>query len=274
MSHKKGPVSATRNFKRKPSELPEGVFLVEGIAAIREYAKFRPESILKIIIKDSRDKNLNALVGQLPIDKKLIEQSVSEAMGDSSNSFQSPVVAHVHHELIQLHDFEKCLDVQYEKKGLILALDHISDPRNLGAILRSAGFFGIKHVIVPERRQVLLTQSAVNTAQGGFAVCDLVVVVNLSRALERLKEFGFWVVSADMEGLSLDQFKEQQRFEKTVLVLGNEESGVSKNILDRSDLRLSISGVDSGLESLNVSVAAGILMNALKNAKSQIDLKS
>ncbi|MDZ4821125.1 MAG: RNA methyltransferase [Planctomycetota bacterium] len=145
---------------------------------------------------------------------------------------------------------------------VVLALDHITDARNLGAVVRSAAFFGIKEIIVPQDRQALFSQGAVSTSMGGFALTDLVVVVNLSRALTDLKDAGYWIVGADMQGEPLDGVA--GKYEKMVVVLGAEDKGLSHNIKSKCDLFTSISGAATAVESLNVAVAAGILMHALR----------
>jgi 23S rRNA (guanosine2251-2'-O)-methyltransferase len=143
----------------------------------------------------------------------------------------------------------------------VIVLDHISDPRNLGAIVRTAAFFGVRHVIVPEKRQVLLTQAGVNTAQGGFALSDLVVVVNVSRALEELKRNDYWILGAAMGGNPVSTVR--GRFNRQVLVLGSEDKGISQHVLGRCDVQVAIPGAPKSLDSLNVSVAAGILIHGL-----------
>jgi 23S rRNA (guanosine2251-2'-O)-methyltransferase len=148
-------------------------------------------------------------------------------------------------------------------QSFILALDHVQDPRNLGAILRSAAFFGVRSILVPERRQVLLTQASVATAQGGFALCDLVCTVNLARTLRDLKDHGYWILGATMDGETIDRVAGQ--YEKTVLVLGAEDTGLSRGIEDTCDRKVAIRGAGQ-LDSLNVSVAAGILLNAFTNS--------
>jgi 23S rRNA (guanosine2251-2'-O)-methyltransferase len=89
--------------------------------------------------------------------------------------------------------------------------------------------FGVREVLVPEHRQALLANASVNTAQGGFALCDLVVVVNLGRALEELKELGYWIIGADMGGESVDVIR-TANYGKIVLVMGSAESGLAAGI--------------------------------------------
>ena len=126
--------------------------------------------------------------------------------------------------------------------------------------MRTAAFFGVKHVIAPSKRQVLLTQASVATAQGAFAVTDLVCVTNLVRSLRELQQKGYWVLGADMDGEAFQGVIGE--YQKQIIVLGNEESGMSRLVSDACDRTISIESGSNNLESLNVSVAAGILINA------------
>lgn len=178
---------------------------------------------------------------------------------ESPPSSSRVISAVVEHQPIDEATFLRRLEAR--SRDLIVALDHITDPRNLGAIARSACFFGVKEIIVPERRQVLLTPASVATAQGAFALVDLVVVVNLNRMLRKLKDLHYWVLTADMEGESFSSF--ENIYERSVLVMGAEDKGISPSTKKLSDRTLTIEGADVGLGSLNVSVAAGILLGGL-----------
>lgn len=241
---------------RDRASLPEGVFVVEGVAAIREYLRFKPEVIQKIFVKERALKSVRDELGEFKVE--LVK--VAESSDDSSP--HTPAWAHVVHEMLDWTKFLTYIDRAKDRDhDLVLVLDHISDPRNLGAIVRSAAFFGVEYVIVPERRQVLLTQASVNTAQGGFALTELVLVVNVSRALEELKKQGYWVLGAAMRGEPVSSIR--GRYEKQVLVLGSEDKGISQHVLEGCDVLVSISGAEKSLDSLNVSVAAGILLQQL-----------
>ena len=255
---------AKRNGREGPrgknpmkSALPEGVFVVEGIAAVQEYLRFAPAAVVKIFVKESSAKVVKTTLRDCNFDLTIVSGS------EDDPSRATPVWAHVRHDLGDWTEFLNELDsTQADKSNFVLVLDHISDPRNLGAIVRSAAFFGIRHVIVPERRQVLLTQASVNTAQGGFALTKLIVVVNVSRALEELKTRDFWVLGAAMMGEPVAGVR--GRYSRQVLVLGAEDKGISQGVLSRCDVLVSIAGAQRSLDSLNVSVAAGILIHELR----------
>lgn len=226
-------------------------FIVDGMAAVAEYVRFRPASLLEIRCIRQQRVAVNELLSKHQVKVPVFEQG-----DDSGDEASAPVTARVG---LKAMDFEACLKrLAGRTKDVVLALDHITDPRNLGAIVRSAAFFGVREVIVPERRQVLLTQAAVNTAQGGFALSDLVVVTNLNRSLGELKKQGYWLIGTQMAGEPFQKLAHV--YDKTVIVLGAEDVGLSKGISESCDRLAAISGTVGGLDSLNVSVAAGIIL--------------
>ncbi len=254
----KGRNTGSAAGKSGRASMPEGLFVVEGVAAVREYLRHKPKSVRKVFVKE---RSLKTVQEQLQ-DFDVSFQTVSEAHEQGAVQ-PTPVWAHVQHEMQDWTSFISELDQSTdEESSLVLVLDHISDPRNLGAIVRSAAFFGVRHVVVPERRQVLLTQSSVNTAQGGFALTELVVVVNVARAIEEMKSKDFWVLGAAMDGEVVGSVR--GRYKRQVLVLGSEDKGISHSVLKKCDVIVSIPGGSNSLDSLNVSVAAGILVHELK----------
>ncbi|MFC1752418.1 23S rRNA (guanosine(2251)-2'-O)-methyltransferase RlmB [Thermoproteota archaeon] len=142
----------------------------------------------------------------------------------------------------------------------IIAVDHMQDPYNFGAILRTCESFGIKAVLYPKDRNVQITPGVIKVSSGAVNYLDLVKVTNLASALEKLKSAGYWIYGADSHnGQSLDQFQPQFPL---VLVMGSEQKGISKRIQKMVDLNIHIP-IKGRTESLNVSVAAGIIMYQL-----------
>jgi 23S rRNA (guanosine2251-2'-O)-methyltransferase len=138
----------------------------------------------------------------------------------------------------------------------IVALDGVKDPRNLGAIIRSAAAFGIGGLLVPGHRAVGITATVTKAAAGGLEHVGVAEVTNLSQSLERLKRMGFWIVGAD------EQAENSCRTfafpTPLALVLGDEGSGISPLVKRHCDALVSIP-VCGPLRSLNVAVAAGVL---------------
>jgi 23S rRNA (guanosine2251-2'-O)-methyltransferase len=157
-------------------------------------------------------------------------------------------------------DLEQWLARGVPEKALVVILDHIEDPHNLGAIIRSADVFAADLVIVPERRAAKETDAVARSSAGAVAYVPVATVSNLARAVGQLKEAGFWTYAADMGGQPLPEAGLSGR---VAIVLGAEGSGVSRLIKERCDGALSIPQFGH-VDSLNVSVAAGVLLYAIR----------
>ena len=142
------------------------------------------------------------------------------------------------------------------EKSLVLVLDGITDPQNLGAILRSADQFGVQLVIIPSRRSAQENQTVSKVSSGASEYVNLAVVPNISSALEVLKEQGFWIYGADADGQSTGALDMNG---KVCIVLGGEGAGIHRLVRERCDFVVSIPA-SGHVDSFNVSVAAGILM--------------
>lgn len=263
---KKRPNYKSKNPSHRKSESSledktSGRFVVEGLSAVVEYLKYKPASVEFVVYKGSKPpRELDDFSSELEGRKKLIPASQYE--GDETDfTSRSPLWACVQIDTKTELDLYK--DLAGAKGASVLFLDHITDPRNLGAILRTAAFYGIKHVVAPKNRQVLLTGSSVSTAQGAFALTDLVVVTNLSRVIEDLKKRGFWVLGTSLKGSPMDEIKVSLSEENLVFVLGSEEKGLSKGVEKNCDWLVFLEGAEITLDSLNVSVAAGIFCDRI-----------
>jgi 23S rRNA (guanosine2251-2'-O)-methyltransferase len=140
--------------------------------------------------------------------------------------------------------------------GLVLVLDHIEDPQNFGAIVRSADVFAADLVVVPKRRSAPRSELAMRASAGALAHVPVTEVPNLAQALRRLAEAGFWRYAADMGGRDL---AEVDLPSKCVFVLGNEGAGLSRLVAEECDEKVSIPQ-RGHVDSLNVSASAAVLM--------------
>jgi 23S rRNA (guanosine2251-2'-O)-methyltransferase len=141
---------------------------------------------------------------------------------------------------------------------LIVALDGITDPRNLGAIIRSVAAFGGHGVVVPERRSVGMTASAWKTSAGAAARIPVAQCSNLTRTLEEYRKAGFFVLGLDMDGDVLLPELELAK-EPLVIVVGSEGKGLSRLVSETCDQIVSIP-MSSAVESLNAGIATGVTL--------------
>ena len=140
--------------------------------------------------------------------------------------------------------------------ALVLLLDHVTDPHNFGAILRSADQFGVDAVIVPAHGSSSVSAVVMESSAGTAPHVTIVTVPNLSVAIRDLKKHDFWVYAAEMGGESATDTRLTGR---VALVLGSEGKGVSRLVLENSDVSVGIP-TRGHADSLNVSVACGILL--------------
>ena len=140
--------------------------------------------------------------------------------------------------------------------ALVLILDGITDPHNLGAILRSADQFGVDLVLIPERRSVQANETVVKVSSGAAQYVPLSVVTNLTREIKTLKDNGFWIYGADMAG---EESYSMSFPARTAIVMGSEGNGISQLVRKNCDHIISIP-MRGHIDSLNVSVATGILL--------------
>jgi len=140
---------------------------------------------------------------------------------------------------------------------LILGLDAVEDPRNLGAILRTAECAGVGGVFIPERRAVGLTATVAKAAAGALEHISVARVTNLVQLIEQLKQRNIWVVGAAADGLA--DYTEWDWTVPSALFLGGEGTGLHRLVRERCDtlVRIPLRG---RIESLNVSVAAGVIL--------------
>lgn len=145
--------------------------------------------------------------------------------------------------------------------AVLVALDEIQDPQNVGAILRSAGFFGAAGILIPKWRNAPVGDAAWRVSAGAAEHLSIVRVVNLVQAIDQLKEEGFEVLGADAAGEPLSKHAISKR---TVLVVGNEGSGLRRLVREHCDKLVGIPA-RSKVGSLNVAAATAIFLYALAN---------
>lgn len=151
-------------------------------------------------------------------------------------------------------DFNNFLDVPNAK---VVILDHIEDPHNLGAIIRTCEAAGITGIIIPKDRSVEVNSTVMKTSAGALENVSIAKVTNLVNVIDILKENGFWIVGTAMD--TNTDYRDIDYSGKIALVIGNEGKGISKSVRDECDYVAKIP-MYGKINSLNASVAAGIMI--------------
>lgn len=158
--------------------------------------------------------------------------------------------------IIDINDYEysnleNCFDDDF-----ILMLDHLEDPHNFGAIIRSCEARGIKNIIIPKDRSVGVNETVMKTSSGALNNVNVIIVNNLINAINKLKENNFFIYAALVNG---KDYKNVNYASKICLIIGSEGHGVSNLVVKNADEVISIP-MKGKINSLNASVAAGILL--------------
>jgi 23S rRNA (guanosine2251-2'-O)-methyltransferase len=164
--------------------------------------------------------------------------------------FAKPRRVFAEHELDRLAD-----------RRLVIALDQISDPQNLGAVLRSAAFFGADAILLLKNRSAELTPKVARIAVGGAEFVDVFRVINLARSLDVLRGLGYWVYGLDERGERT--LRETEFDPQSVLVIGAEGQGLRQRTRTKCDALVRIPGGREGVESLNAAVATAIVLSEM-----------
>ncbi len=232
---------------------------IVGINPIREALRAgRPIQRLLIAEQRKMDRDVAEII-RLARDRGIeIRITSRDALNrESQNSRHQGVIAMASARTYATLDDILHISVQRDEAPLFLILDSVEDPRNLGAILRTAEAAGVHGVIIPERRAAGLTETVAKTAAGALEYVPVVKVVNIVHTLEELKKAGVWVTGAEAGGET--DYWDADFARPTALVLGGEDKGVRRLVKEHCDYLVSMP-LMGHITSLNVSVAAGILL--------------
>ncbi len=155
-----------------------------------------------------------------------------------------------------VHTFVELSDVAAQAKLLVI-LDGVEDPHNLGAIVRTAHAAGADALVIPERRSAPLTETVARAAAGALAYLPVARITNISQSLEKLKQQGFWIYGLDERGTEL--YHEVQYASPTAIVMGGEGKGLHEGVKKHCDVLVRIP-MAGEVSSLNVSVATGVVL--------------
>jgi len=242
--------------------------IAAGINAVEALLDTAPERVVRIWLAQ-RNPRLDALADQAETHGVPIERCRPQALDRISDGARHQGIAAEFQPTAPLGEAD--LDAVVERRGadtLLLLLDQVQDPHNLGACLRSAAAAGADAVVIPRDRAAALTPATRRAAAGAAERVALVEVANLARAIERLQRAGVWCIG--LAGEAADSLYSMQLDGALALVLGGEDKGLRRLTRERCDA-LAVIPMPGGFESLNVSVAAGIaLFEALRQRHQDI----
>ncbi|AGR41735.1 23S rRNA (guanosine(2251)-2'-O)-methyltransferase RlmB [Spiroplasma diminutum] len=149
-------------------------------------------------------------------------------------------------------------------KQRVLILDKIQDPQNFGSIIRSASLFGVDGIIIQETNQVQVTPAVMKASAGTIYNVPIIKVSNIKATISSLKDRGFWIYSSYLNENSIS-IKDIKFDNKSAIVIGNEGTGIGNKVIEASDFTFKIETTNV-IDSLNVSVATGIILFELSNS--------
>ncbi len=236
------------------SEITDGNILT-GRNPIREALKNHRDLEKLLVQKGDLSGSAREIVQQAK-EQKIQIQTVEKSRLDAIAPNHQGLIAFA--SAYQYSTVEEILQYAQEKgeDPFIIILDGITDPHNLGAVMRTAECTGVHGIIIPQHRSVGLSPSAVKASAGAMEYVRVARVSNLNRTIEQLQKKNIWFYAVTMDGT--DYMKEEFKG-GTGLVIGAEEDGISRLVAEKCDYKVSLP-MTGHIESLNASVAAGVMM--------------
>jgi 23S rRNA (guanosine2251-2'-O)-methyltransferase len=235
---------------KKHSDNPLETF---SLSAIEHLLHHRPEIILSLRIADRPTARLKAI--EALAREHGIQASVEKGLGEGESAIALLAPA----SYLELKPLMASLADR--KRTLLIALDHVQDPQNFGALCRTAEALGAQGLIIPKNRSVSVTGSVFSASAGAVGTLPICLVVNLNEGLRKLKEAGYWVVGSTL-GDGATEVDKMPDFEKVVLVMGAEGEGMSPLTQELCDWKIQLP-MRGSVQSLNVSAAGAILIHEL-----------
>ena len=231
--------------------------VIAGRNAILEAIKSGRE-INKILFQEGIEKGRLKSIFAIANEKKIVCQEVPKRKLDNTTTerHQGVIAFVAPYNYFELDEVLNKLDIN--KSTTLLILDHIEDPHNLGAIIRTAEASSVKGIIIPKRRAAVVSQTAVKASAGAIEHIPVIRVSSLTDAIKKLKEKGFWIAGTTLAERS-EEYTKIAKDVPLAIVIGNEGEGMSKVVTKECDFLYHLPMLGK-IQSLNASVAAGIIM--------------
>ncbi len=231
-----------------------------GLHAVKEMLETSPDRILNVWIQEAiNSESVSAIhdeVNKLGLSVQTTPRAAMSRMTKNQNH-QGVIIEVKPAKKKTDNDLDNILELNKDNNPLYLILDSVQDPHNLGACIRTADATGVTAIIIPKDRAASINETVRKVASGAVENVTVVSVVNLVRAIKKIKESGAWVVGADGDA-------EQSLFDMnlkvpTAIIMGGEGKGMRKSVLNECDYVASLP-ILGKIESLNVSVATGVIL--------------
>ena len=245
-----------KRFESHPAPLPEG--MIEGRNAVTEALKSGRTIDKVYLAAGDTDKALARLAAQAKDAGAVVVQVDRRKLNEMSptGAHQGIIAAVAAHDYATLDELLALAEERGEPP-LLVVCDELSDPHNLGAILRTAECAGAHGLIIPKRRSVGLTAVVAKTSAGAVEYLPVARVSNIAAAIEELKQRGVWIYGTAAEGST--PLHQADLKGPCAIVIGNEGSGMSRLVAERCDFLVSIP-MKGRISSLNASAAAAVLL--------------
>ncbi len=259
-AHKKDNLNSKRAYKQAKDDFSDEASAREDILIGRNSimeALVSDREIEKIIVSDNSEGSIKKIVAIARDKGIIVDRAEKAALGRiAGTDNHQGVLAFVTE--FKYSSVEEILEVAKEKgeEPFVIILDSVTDPHNLGAIMRTAECTGVHGIIIPKRRAVGVNQTVDKAAAGASQYVKVAKVTNLVSTIEKLKEENIWIYSCDMDG---DDIFGVDFKGGVAIVLGNEGKGISKSVRESSDFVISIP-MRGRINSLNVSNAGAVTM--------------
>ena len=242
-------------------------FLIAGKHAVTEALKNPSRKVLKVFLTEDSKKMLNKdnQSTNLLNDVKLLyktRRELDRLCSKDQISHQGLIAEIEHIEQFNLKDYLK--SIEHKQKVTLLALEEVTDPRNIGSIIRSAVSFNIDGLIIKERHFPSESKLLYKSASGAMEHIKIFEVSNISSTLKYLKNKNFWICGFDKNGDK--EFTEYDWDGKNVLLFGSEGYGLKYQTLKNLDFSLKIK-INNKVESLNISNSAAVVFHYINNFK-------
>jgi len=230
---------------------------IYGKNVVREKLQSDSKIHKAYVSKTFNNKDILSLLKQNNIKTVFVENKILDSKASG-----------LHQGIVIEIDEVKTYDLDYlsnldKEKPLVVILDHIEDPHNFGAIIRTSEALGVDAIIIPNDRCANINSTVVKTSAGAISYMKIIRVASLNATVEKLKKIGYWIIGSDMDGVDYTKIDYNVPI---ALIIGNEGKGMSNTLAKACDYVAKIP-MSGKINSLNASVSCGIILSQIVRSR-------